>query len=202
MVGEIITTLKIVRRVPFLIWLFIIQLFLLVNVSLIAEAGQVETFRTVLIVYMLGEVLFYAVARNKPNLNLDINRALPYFVGGFVITTLMMLSVGYVARGMEVTGYATNAFVYLIVLHSFVVAVAEELIFRGLLPSLITWLPSQILFSLFHASAYGWDVSALVVAFVGGCVFYGITKYTNIFMAMGCHAGYNLVLSGVWVLMV
>lgn len=190
-VSSIGATLSTIRKVPFIVWLWIAQLFLLINAPAIAPAGQVETFRTILIIYMIAQLMFYKVAPKVRGLQMNLNQAIPWFVGGFIATVLFITGIQGI-QGLEVQTYAVTAAAYMIILHSVVVAVAEELVFRGFLPSLITVVPAQILFGLFHVSAYGGALPAILIAIVAGFVFYGIMRVTNIWTAMGCHAGYNI----------
>jgi len=188
---QILPTLARIRQVPFIVWLWIAQAFLLINASSIAPADEVSNFQTILIIYMLLQVAFYSLAPKVRGLRMNLNQAIIYFVGGFVATMFVMT--GFQAlRGLEMQTYAVSAAIYLIVLHTLVVAVAEELIFRGFLTALITVVPAQIAFGLFHASAYGLGPMPIITAIIAGFVFYGIMRYTNIWAAMGVHAGYNI----------
>ena len=190
---QILPTLARIRQVPFIIWLWIAQAFLLVNASSIAPAGEVGNFQTILLIYMLLQIAFYSLAPRVHGLKMNLNQAVIWFVGAFVATMFVMTGV-QAFRGLEVQTYAVGAAVYLIVLHTLVIAVAEELVFRGFLPILITVVPAQIAFGFFHYSAYGGALMGILVAIIAGFVFYGIMRYTNIWAAMGVHAGYNVAI--------
>ena len=191
MLPSLSATLGKLRRVPFIVWLWIAQLFLLINASAIAPPEQVEIFRSVLIIYMLAQLMFFRFAPRVAGLQMNLNQAIPWFVGGFV-ATLFIITGFQSLRGLEIQTYAVGAAVYLIIMHTLVVAVAEEMIFRGLLPAIITFVPAQILFGFFHYAAYGGVVSSILIAIIAGFVLYGIMRYTNIWVAMGVHAGYNI----------
>lgn len=184
-------TFHTLRKVPFIVWLWIAQLFLLINASAIAPPAEVGTFQTILIIYMLAQLMFFRFAPKVRGLQMNLNQAIPWFVGGLVVTMFVLVGVQGI-RGLEVQTYAVSAAVYLIIMHTLVVAVSEELVFRGLLPAIITFVPAQILFGLFHWSAYGGGLWAILIAIIAGFLFYAITRYVNIWAAMGSHAGYNL----------
>lgn len=178
-------------KVPFIVWLWILQLFLLINVSSIAPAGQVDTLRTILIVYIIAELMFLDFLPKVPGGSMNLNQAIPWMVGGFIAAVVIVTGIGFV-HGFGVQTYALDSPIYLIVVHSAIVGVSETFIFQATLPKLITPIPAQILFGIFHISAYGGDVMAIILAIMAGFIFYAITKYTNLFVSMGAHAGYNV----------
>jgi hypothetical protein len=177
-------------RVPFIVWLWIIQLFLLINAPIIAPAGQVDTLRTILIIYIIAEIMFLDFLPKVPGGLMNLNQAIPWMVGGLIVAVVVVTGIGFV-YGFEVQSYALSSPIYLTVLHTAVVGVSETFIYQATLPKLITPIPAQILFGLFHVSAYGGDIVAMVMAIMAGLVFYAVTKYTNMFASMGAHAGYN-----------
>ena len=187
-VGAVLSKLG---KVPFIVWLWIIQLFLLINAPVIAPAGQVDTLRTILIVYIIAELMFLDFLPKVPGGGMNLNQAIPWMVGGFIAAVVIVTSIGFV-HVFGVQTYALDSPIYIIVLHTAIVGVSETFIFQATLPKLITPVPAQILFGLFHVSAYGGDLMAIVIAVMAGLVFYAITKYTNMFASMGVHAGYNV----------
>jgi hypothetical protein len=178
-------------KVPFIVWLWILQLFLLVNAPVIAPPEQVDTLRTIMIVYMIAELMFLDFLPRVPGAKMNLNQSIPWMVGGFVVAVVVVTGVGFV-QGLSAQTYALSAPIYLIVLNAVVIGVAETFIFQATLPALITPIPAQILFGIFHTSAYGGDIMAVILAILAGFVFYAITKYTNMYTAMGAHAGYNV----------
>jgi membrane protease YdiL (CAAX protease family) len=187
------------RKVPFIVYLWILQAFLLVNAPVIAPAGQVDSFRTILIIYMVLQIAFYTLSPRIPGLQMNLNAAIIWFVGAFVVTTFVLVGIQGLRGTMATQTYAVGASTYLIVMHACVVAVSEEVIFRGSLPLLISPIPAQIAFGLFHWSAYGGDLTSLLIAIFAGFLFYVIMRKTNIWTTMGIHAAYNLVVLGAWI---
>jgi len=178
-------------KVPFIVWLWILQLFLLVNAPVIAPPEQVDALRTIMIVYMIAELMFLDFLPRVPGAKMNLNQSIPWMVGGFVVAVVVVTGVGFV-QGLSAQTYALSAPIYLIVLNAVTIGVAETFLFQATLPALITPIPAQVFFAVFHVSAYGGDIMAMVLAFFAGLVFYAITKYTNMFVAMGAHSGYNV----------
>jgi len=197
MYSQISAATRKIRKVPFILWLWVAQFFLLVNAPIIAKPEQVDMFRTTLIIYMIGQVLFFKLGSKVPGLNMNMNMALPWFAGGFIGTVLVITGIQAIREvtiaGLQTQMYSLSAAVYFIVLHALVVGVAEELMFRGFLVQIFTVVPAQIFFGLFHASAYGGDLFSIIVAVGAGFIFYTAMKFSgNIWLACGIHAGYNI----------
>ena len=187
---------KAIRKTPFYVWLLLAQAALLVNASVIAPAEEVGRFQTVLLVYMVLTTAFLALTPKQPWMRANLNQAVAWFTGGFVGGVLLLTSFQALPRffgALSVSGP-----VYLTLTHALVVAVSEEWIFRGFLPALITVIPAQIAFGVFHFAAYGGNWWAMLIAIVAGFLFYAIARYTNIWTAIGIHAAYNTVILGIW----
>ena len=184
-------TASAMKRVPFLVWLWIVQLFLLIQAPAIAPPGQVETFRTMLIIYMLGQVMFFSLAPQIKGLKATPNIGLPMFVIGFVVAVTVISGLQWI-RGFGMQTYSVSAASYLIITHTVIVGVSETLLFQGFLAKLITPLPAQVLFGVFHYTAYGGDVFSIFIAIGAGLVFYVIASRVSIYAAAGCHSGYNV----------
>lgn len=178
-----------------LVWIFLALGFLLVNASVIAPAGEVERFQTLLIVYLLLMVAFLGLVPRIPGLHVPFNQAVLWWVGGFVATVFVMTGIqGISGLGLAVPTYAVGAAGYLIVMHAIVVASAEEIIFRGVLPKLITPILAAGAFAIFHAAAYALDPMGIIIAFIAGLFFWVLTVRFSIFLAIGVHGGYNTAL--------
>lgn len=192
--ASISKTWNVIRNVPFIVWLWIAQLFLLIEAPVIVSAEAVNSLRMTLLVYMLAQLMFIGpnILKIKvPGLQMNINQSLPWFVGGFIVT---VIAVGGFSKlpSFGIETYSLSAPFYLIIFHAAVVAVSENLVFFGLLSSIVTPYVACPLFGIFHAAAYDLDYIAIFVAIVAGFVFYAIIKVTNIWMSMGVHAGYNV----------
>lgn len=182
-----------IRRVPMLVWIFLALGFLLVNVSVIAPAGEVERFQTLLIVYLLLMVAFLGLVPRMPSLHVPFNQAVLWWVGGFVATMFVMTGVQAIqGLGLAVPTYAIGAAGYLIVTHAIVVSASEEIIFRAALPKLIGPLLAAGAFAIFHAAAYALDPMGILIAFIAGLFFWVLTVKFSIFLAIGVHGGYNI----------
>ena len=190
---QILPTLGIIRRVPMLVWIFLALGFLLVNAPIIAPAGEVQNFQTLLLVYLVLMVAFLGLVPHLPGLHVPFNTAVLWWVGGFVATVFIMTGIqGISGLGLAVPTYAIGAASYLIVMHAIVVASAEEIIFRAALPKLITPVLAAGAFAIFHAAAYALDPMGILIAFIAGIFFWILATRFSIFLAIGCHGGYNI----------
>jgi len=184
-----------IRRIPMLVWIFLALGFLLVNSSVIAPVGEGERFQTILIVYLLLMVAFLSLVPRIPGLHIPFNNAVLWWVGGFVATMFVMTGVqGISGLGLAVPTYAVGAAGYLIITHAIVVSASEEIIFRGALPKLISPLLAAGAFAIFHAAAYALDPMGIIIAFIAGLFFWVLTVRFSIFLAIGCHGGYNVAM--------
>lgn len=189
------------RRVPFVIWLLLTQFFVFAGASQIAPIGEAEHLREIIIFYILFQVALMAYWRKRPKwMRATLNQGIAWFTGGFVVTVFILVAIG-AARGwmgFETTTYSTTAPIYLLISHALVVAFSEEAIFRGLLCNIITAIPANVGFAIFHYWAYGGNWFSMAIAFVAGIFFYIIMRKTNIFAAMGVHGGFNTWALGLW----
>ncbi len=191
------------RRVPFALWLMIALFFMLAGAEQIAPTGEAKHFENVIIFYILFQVALLAYWRKRPPwMRATLNQGIAWFVGGFVVTVFILVGMGIVrgALGFETATYATTAPIYLMATHAIVVAFSEEAIFRGMLShhTMLTAIPANIGFAIFHVWAYHGNVFSMCIAFVAGILFYIIMRKTNIFAAMGVHGGFNTWALGLW----
>jgi len=195
------TTIAKLRQLPLTIWMFIALAFMFVNASAFVPQGEMERFRSVMTIYMIMLLLFLPYAKKAVGYQLNLNKAIAYLAGGFVITVFVMTAFRAVIPALAGQTYVVGAPIYFLVLHIFVVAFSEEMIFRGALSTLITPIPAAVAFGVFHVSAYGGSISSIFVAIVAGLVFFVIMKKTNIWAAIGVHAGWNSVMLGIFAMM-
>jgi len=181
--------------VPLIFLGVIVDLFLLVNGRIIF-GSQFTAYQNVLLYYlvMLGAVFFFAGKTKQ--LNISIESAVIYFVPVFIITVLL---VGDVVRSSATL--VANQIVMQLFLQIFVVALSEEMIFRGVIINYIGVIPQGILFGLFHTAAYysiyGVDIYAMIMAMVMGVLWgYLVKMYpkNGIAITWGMHAGWNIAL--------
>ena len=186
------------KRIPFFVWLLLANAFLLISAPAIAPPDQIGRFQTALIVYMLLTTAFMTLVPRQPWMRVNLNQAVVWFVGGFIATVILLTSIREIPHfftSMQLTGP-----VFLTAFHAIVVATNETWIFQGFLPILVGPLISCAAFSIFHYAAYGGAWPALLTAFIAGLLFYFIAKYVNIWLAVSIHAGYNVVLLGIFAL--
>ena len=188
------------RRVPFVIWIIIGLFFVYAGAEQIAPVGQAQHFKDLIVFYILFQVALLAYWKKRPAwMQATLNQRIAWFVGGCVITVIVIVGIGTVrGLGLETTTYSVTAPVYLIVTHALLVAFSEEIIFRGLLSQIITPIPAAVGFGLFHFWAYGGSWVSMSIAMFAGLLFYVIMRKTNIFTVMGIHGGYNCGVLGIF----
>jgi membrane protease YdiL (CAAX protease family) len=178
-------------RMPFFVWLLIGQAWLLVNASLIAPEGMAERTQTLILVYMVLSLAFIVVTGVRP-LKGTLNQQIVGFVGGMVGTIVLLSAMREIPRIFAVPAISATAATYLIILHAIVIAASEEVIFRAALPKIMTPIPAQVVFGLFHLAAYHLDWMAVLIAMVAGIILYFIADRLGLQWSIGVHAGYNL----------
>ena len=183
------------RKIPFFVWLLLLQAFLLVNAPAIAPPNSVDTTRSALIVYMLMTATLMPLVPRQAWMKVGLNESIAFFVGGLVVGSFVFAAFRELVTG--VFSLSLSGPLYLLVLHVFVVATSEEIIFRGLLPVIITPALAQVFFGFFHFYAYGGSLIGIFIAIIAGFIFYAITRYLNIWAAVGIHAAYNATVLGI-----
>jgi membrane protease YdiL (CAAX protease family) len=84
------------------------------------------------------------------------------------------------------------------VLHSFVIAYGEELVFRGLFSKFLGGVWSSILFGLFHFGITGYVIkSVLALILLLGLPAYYISKKVGLLGAVGYHFAWNMKAMGI-----
>jgi len=199
--------------------LFLIQAFFLVNYRSFAPSGFSFEVGVLYIILCLGFVLYNYHQRMTRRVvtEVDVWSASLNALIGFMITWAAVLGIYVLAFGMEMGSVAQPAVMGLILTQCLFVAPSEELIFRGIMPEVLEskipfkWIAliiSQVLFAVFHFSAYGGSWEAMGVAFVMGMIWVSAYRWRPWFLGgkrlgigftIGSHAAYNLVLSGLLV---
>jgi membrane protease YdiL (CAAX protease family) len=153
-------------------FLILAQMFVLVSAPhIFNDMGQEMLLTYFLMVAFSFAVLDLASPLWKINLFDGVSQYLIAFVGGLFLFSNMGLGAGSENFG----GFESLS--SLIIAQSFVVAISEELMFRGGLPTVFqksgmtkqsAIFVSTIAFAGFHGWAYGWNPTLLVGAFLFG----------------------------------
>jgi len=188
---------KSVFKLPFSVWLLILQTFMLVNTEAFFPGDVAENARFVILTYMVFTLAGLTVFGKIPGwFTLPAEIALRHFVLGLLVTSATLMVFFSPAALQFIFPYATydpvRTNLALVFFQAFVVATSEELVFRGVLPTFLGWLPAQFLFGLFHFVAYGGDWSAILFATAAGILFYAIASSVSIYTAMGGHTAGNI----------
>lgn len=197
MVREVPLFTKSIFRLPFSIWLLILQTFLLINTELFFSPEVAERVRFVILTYMvftLYGIVFFG--RSPPWLSRPAEVALRDFVVGLAVTTLI-LSTFTTVNSFEFllpwdTSDPVKQNLALVAFEAFIVAASEETVFRGILPTFVGAVPAQLIFGLFHYVAYGGDWGGILFAAMAGMIFFFIRQKTSIYTSMGVHTAWNI----------
>lgn len=203
----------IVGRIPFIFilvfiagyfWLFGDSIFPDWNYSGISYSTTVSYY-----IVLLATFLIFSRLRQASYLTTQSNIALKQFLLGFLLTLICMLLLvasGIIGQNTILVGLVLP----MVIMQVFIVAPAEELMFRGVLQSYIGIIPQALLFAGWHTVTYGYVWSnlgwppmnimfALFVSFAFGIIMglVAIRKDLGIPACIGAHACYNLVVLGV-----
>lgn len=184
------------KSIKLSIVILILQSFLLVNAPLFVKAGEVESYRFLILTYMALLIGFEAFVGQGVFKTASLGDGLFYFSIGLLGGSLVLTG-GEFIGSLQTFEFARSAPVIVLITQAVVVASSEELIFRSYLPAAIGGIPSQFAFAAFHAAAYGLVLQSVFIALVAGFFFYIVAKYTSLWTAVGLHLSWNLWSLGV-----
>lgn len=197
MVGKVPTITKSLFKLPFSVWLLILQGFLLINTEIFFPPQIADRIRFVILTYVVLTLAGISVfGASPPWFKQPAEVALRYFVTGLVTTTMLLslftnVSVFEFLLPWDTTDPVKQNLA-LVAFEAFIVAASEETVFRGILPYFVGWLPAQLIFGVFHYVAYGGDWSGILFASLAGMLFYQIAARSSIYTAMGVHTAWNI----------
>lgn len=195
--------------VPLIIVAIVVDVFLLIDGTYIL-GSSFSSYQPILTTYLAMDSIMLAGTRFIKEVNITFMGAMVFFVPAFVMTTLI---VGSLTSSAATIITENRGFVYYIteiLLQIFVVALSEELIFRGILEKYFGWIPQGIMFGLFHLTAYsieGFSWEGVFVAMIFGLFLGYIVKIFSVrgktsdglALTWGIHAGWNVaVILGVF----
>lgn len=202
-----------VSTLGFGVVLFLLQLYFYINFQSPGFAREVA------LIYMFIPLGFigYSIKAQQTVERLKLGNMVIFGVLGFIITWATVLFFYGMVLGIEFGTTSQYTLYGTIATQVLFVAPSEELAFRTILPSYLEskfkaqykrWrflglLTPQVLFALFHSSAYQWEWNAMVLAFIIGCIWMATYRIKiggerlGLGFSMGSHACYNLVLVGV-----
>jgi len=155
--------------------------------------------------YLVGVSIFLSVAEKLP---IDLKKPIPESIYGFLIGFPLFTVIFFVVAqsGLYFQGIVplpSHMVVPVIVYQVGIVAVSEEIIFRGVIFRLFYkinpyfgYLVSSALFAGFHWAAYGGSYQLMLIAFAMGLILAYLTEKYNIGVACGLHSSYNAFVLG------
>lgn len=201
---------------PFIfVFIAIILFFLITGSSFFPEWDS--SFNSIITTYLIMMVVFMYWARKDTRtfLKMPLKNGLIGFTIGLFVTVLLM-NVLISLKVMSSPSLPQEIFWSTVILHMFVVAPVEEVIFRGIWLEYTGVLISSILFAAWHMYSYGFiwyeggwssfNWSAMIIAFIIGMILALIVQRSKditdkriklgIPCAVGIHAAYNLCILG------
>ncbi len=182
--------------IPLLVLSIIVELFLLVNGSVIFGSFW-NAYSSILVLYLIMSSALFGFVGRSPQMNISFENAVIYFTPAFVGGALLVGSI--IPKGPPLN---LEEYILEIIFQVFVVALTEEMLFRGVLINYIGVIPQGIAFGLFHLAAYesvfgiiSWP--AIVEAMVLGILFGFIVKWfpkQGIAVTWGIHSAWNIAL--------
>lgn len=192
-----------IATVPLILIGMIADLYFLINGNVVF-GSLFSSYLPVLSTYLAMDSIMLALIGKTPELNISFIDALIFFVPAFILTTLLMDTLMH-PNGFALGNISFTYYIMQIFLEIFVIALSEEMMFRGLLQKYFGWFGQGILFGLFHLSAYtqqgfGWE--SILIAMVFGVAMGIVIKIANnkngqgpgLAITWGIHAGYNLAI--------
>jgi len=187
-------------KIAFGIIIILIQLWLYINADYVYGAYS-STVRNVMLAYF---ILLAILSPFVIKILLGIGiQDVPNFSIGFVITALIMFAIGGAVTLLtgEVEKGLTLALGFGL-LHSLVKAFNEEVIFRGVLPSifgksLYSDILSSVLFGVFHVAVTNASLAGIVFLIGLGFIWSQVRNHLGLMGSTGSHFAYNLAALGV-----
>lgn len=154
-----------------------------------------------LFVLVLGVLAMTGLKIRIPEFSEPIRDQLIKFVVGFVITGFLMMFVVFVVPTFSAVVASTEIVILAAgfgLIHSFVKAFIEEIVFRSWLPSAfgLQVIGSSVVFGLFHFAVTGVNPFAMVYLMFAGFAFAVAHKYLGLMGATGAHTAHNIIALG------
>lgn len=197
--------------IPLLIVAFMVDIFLLVDGNAVL-GSQFSLYQPTLTIYLAMDSIMLGATKFVPEIKISFMSAMLFFVPAFVITVLIMGSYTGTVNLDNTKALGFQYYITQILLQVFVVALSEELLFRGIAEKYFGWIVQGILFGLFHIEAYqleGFSWTGVFIAMVFGLLMGYIVKVFSergktsdgIAVTWGIHAGWNVaIILGVFAL--
>lgn len=155
--------------------------------------------------YLVGVSIFLGIAEKLPiDLKKPVSDSVYGFFGSFVLFTVIFWVIAQSGVYFQnIIPLPSSMIVPVIIYQVGIVAVSEEIIFRGVIFRLLHkvnpylgYLGSSTLFALFHWTAYGGSYQLMFFALAIGLILAYLTKHFNLGVAIGFHSAYNCFLLG------
>jgi len=178
--------------------ILLIQLFLFINAEWVYGKEKAPLISNILLVYLILQVAILSafdmpLPTIKTNLNSLVNFLLMFLVASIVFSLMDVALFGGVAYQLVVT------YIGFLVLHAFVIAYTEEIVFRWMLPKQIGLgdIVSNLLFGVFHLAVYKGSLIIVLFLMIFGYILSIVRDKFGIMGSIGVHFAWNLKALGV-----
>lgn len=207
---ESLNSINSILDMPVHIFAVLVQLFLF----LYAQFFWGDSIGVQFLVYLVMLAFAYTMLRaENPLKQVSIRNAVIQYISGFVIGLMFFIVAGL--GSPESSGYGGfSSLSGLILAQTLIVALSEELLFRGMLPKVLeregipyfyACIASILVFAVFHGWAYEWNIGSILAAAAFGAIMQVIWDAGRVFdfknkaggyplMSVGLHAAWNCVL--------
>ena len=180
----------------------LVELFIFINTSILFP-DNTEFWSKTILSYILLSAAFFAMPDFKsPLFKLNFFQTLPRYLAVFLGTMFFMnmFKVIFVnASFSELLSGLSPMVVSVVILHSAVISIIEESVFRGQLQEKFGLFFSSATFAGFHFAVYGYNPNYLILMFLLGLVFGYIKKMWSpdgVYNS-AVHGAYNVIALGV-----
>lgn len=180
------------KKVNFMILFVLLNAFFFINVDTIFPDNPTH-YRNIITIYIILTTFFFSALDGEEKLlNINPLDAFLKFLVTFFAGATLAGSLHTVIPSATVQGLAFKS---VVLLYTFVVSINEDIIFQGMIPQYLGEIPSALIFSIFHYTAYvGATLSTFVVAFCASLILQWIIRHPKLGIPVSSplHAVYNL----------
>lgn len=175
--------------------ILLLQLFLLTNAEKIYGNDAPKARKEIEFHLFLQMAILSAFAIPLPTINVNPTSFINFIVGFTIFSVVVLIIPKFIPSMMG--SVAVTALGYGII-HSFVKAYTEEVVFRAILPSVgLGTILSNVLFGVFHLLATDANIAAMLFLTALGFVFTFFKRYLGTMGAVGAHVAYNSWVMGI-----
>jgi hypothetical protein len=163
-----------ITKISFGMAVLLLQLFIFINSSVLFPNDSAYWNRIIL-TYLVMTCAVFAIPNLRSNFfNTNLFVALPKYLIAFGITYGLFRLVGHFFVNATYASYITGMTgisLTIIIIHSLIVGICEESIFRDFVMGKLGIFWSSLIFALFHFAVYGSNIGYMALMFILGLAF-------------------------------